>query len=150
MNTDRRLNLSDFMHLAVLQKELADAKGWHHILVREARPKASQKQFAYYYAVVLPVAAQWLNESQGGIEERDGEVIDFTTDDADLWLKTDLRGRKVNGTIVPPSKRTWDTRAMVLFVDEVVALLKKNGCRVPPPDPAWREFRQQAMRTEAA
>ncbi len=153
MTIDRKVNLSDFMHKAILQQEFAQAEGWHEFKVRPVRVKATQEQFAYYYAVILPIAAQWLNQTQGGAEDRDGVIHDFDADAADVWLKLELRGREVvnpkTGELmgkVPPLKRHWDVLTMVRFVDDVIGLLKDGGCRnIPPPDKEWKAARAKAM-----
>lgn len=144
MRIERKLNLSDPTHKGILFQEIGLAGGWHNVAMSPARAKARQAQFGYYFAVVLPLATQWLNETQGGIDE-DTEYSDH---EADIWLKTYLRGVPVAdprtgeqlSTIVP-SKAAFTTKQMFEFTDDVVALLRKFGVKVPPPDKNWRDAR---------
>jgi hypothetical protein len=144
MPIKRTIDFSDAQHWAVLFDELRRLKGPHEVQVTRKRVKASAAQFGFYHGVVLPLAKDWLNETQGG--NAAGE--DYTEAEADDWLKSHLLGKPVIdkrtgeqvGTIAP-SKATFDTKQMSDFVNDVIDLLTRFGVRVPPAD---REYRRTA------
>lgn len=149
MRIDRKCNLSDPTVKGIILQEIATSTGMHNISVGPARRrKATQEQFGYYFDVVLPLAKQFLNESQGGLEDGE-EVIEYGDKEADIWLKGYLRGRpvfsKTTGEqihIAIPSKAFWDTKQMFEYTEDVVKLLRDNNVPVPPPDKNYKELRR--------
>jgi hypothetical protein len=146
MKIDRTINFDNPSEWAVFFDELRRLKGPQRVQVWRERRKARQQQFGYYFGVLLPLAKDYLNETQGGKDEDTG----FDENDADVWLKTELRGREIYnkqtgeylGKVIP-SKATWDTAQMAAFVTDVMALLAKGGVKVPAPDRNWRALQQE-------
>jgi hypothetical protein len=152
MKIDRPVDFDDPTQWSILFDELRRIKGRKRVQVWTERRKAKPNQFGYYFQVILPIAKDFLNETQGGDEQGN----DLDEDDTDLWLKNHLRGRDVYnkrtgeymGRVIP-SKAVWDTHERYTFVDDVIALLRAGGVkRIPPSDKNWREARERAMREQ--
>jgi hypothetical protein len=144
----RPINFSDPTQWAVLFDELRQLKGIYEVAVTRKRRKATLEQFGYYFGVVLPLAKQWLNDTQGGPDAES----EYTEAETDVWLKCHFLGTpvidKATGeqmSVIAPSKATFNTRQMAEFVDDVIRLLTSFKVPVPPPDKNYREARAMAL-----
>jgi hypothetical protein len=155
---DRDVN-DDPIERAVLISELSQLRGRLHVTVtpkRKAPLMAKHSQHGYYRPVVQPIVRQFLNETQGGMDDGDGGIREFTPDEAHHWIKSYLAERGLIGRpvvnrngeprgFVVPSCGNMTARQMWDFTDHVVTFLTGQGYRVPPPNKQWREARAAAL-----
>lgn len=135
-NVDIMLDLSQPDNVRRAQMALVGRKGWHHIVVKQARGTASQQQRGYYFAVVMATYALYLTDYAGWEGIRDADDAHEVA--KRVFLSRTITNRDGRTQKIPGSIQGMTTEEMTDHIEQVRRLMDQANYVTPDPDPCWR------------
>lgn len=116
------------------------------VTVTRRRPKISDLQRSYWFAVPVPILAEWTGDDEDSVHHDLMEKYGAKVTKAWRNKKTGRRRQRTRRVSI----MDLNTKQMTELIDTVRRDFGNEGVIIPEPDPLWKQRKAEARKADAA